>query len=264
MATLVIPTRRMVVNTATQMQVFIYNNTTLAPSAWGLNTFVRMRGFAEFKQSDLISSTQVPYTAPVAHVVDIVFPTAPVIGDEITVSIVSRNIQGFGSYVSTLEANRDMVHHLVQTAMTATQLRNTILQLYQNKSDVGRFFTLAPIGANTIRVTAQFGIELEPKVVGYNATITTVTPYNIGAGHYDVIHPYVTECKISPYQPDSERYNVPIRGRQYRTYHWLVRGLDESPVGLSIASQVSHRQLEYVLYVDTSLTGLIAQLNTIV
>jgi len=259
-----IPTRRMVVNTSQQLQVFVYNNTTLAPAAWGPNTFVRMVGFAEFKQADLISNTQVPYTAPVAHVVDINFPTAPVVGDEITVSIVSRNIQGFGAYVSTLEANRDMVHHLVQSPMTATQLRDTIFQLYQNKSDIGRFFTLSTIGATTIRVTAQLGIEVEPKVIGYNATVTTVTPFNVGTGHYDVIHPFVTECKAMPYTPLAEKYNVPIKGRQYRTYRWLVRGLDESPVGLSIASQISERQLEYVLYVDTTLTTLITQLNAIV
>jgi hypothetical protein len=67
-----------------------------------------------------------------------------------------------------------------------------------------------------------------------------------------------------PYAPLAEKYNVPIKGRQYRTYHWLVRGLDESPVGLSIASQISERQLEYVLYVDTTLTTLITQLNAIV
>lgn len=264
MATLVIPKRAMVVNTPEQLTLTFFNSTTLvAVPSWGVNVTARMIGFADIAQADLISAVQVPYTAPVAHVVDITFPTAPLVGDEIIVNIMSRQLQHFGDDTSTIGDNNDKVHFKVETALTATQLRNAILALYNNKANINRKFTLASFGANTIRVTAKLGYELEPIVSGYAETITVVTPYNLGTGHYDVILPIISECNAMPYSDLHSQNNRPIKGRTYRTYHWKVRNLEE-PNGVSIASQVATRELDYMLFVDTNLTTLITGLNTIV
>lgn len=265
------PTVYKVINDETQLPVNFYTEAgvkiadpiaDLAPFDTG--HWVDLLGLGKIKRSELLRDVSQVSVAPVAEVRTVTITQVPVVGTEVIGKI---RFKSDGAEVQ-YQPHDDLFSffYVVKDSAvdTADELAEAITDVIKSSPGWDKLFTSVIDAGGDITLTAKEpGVTFEVYLGDIDYSVVVDTPAVAGVGIYRDVSRFIGEQNIKPYEPDFKRNERPLRSATYKYYRWEGRTPNVATGSSSITGGVKDVEWQYELYVNESLTDLIALLDLI-
>ena len=263
MSTFEIPIKRYVVNDPSQVTIVFQDPLGAPTTVFSTNDhkvfFTPV--FTNVRRGEIrVRNRTNPVTA-VAQVSTLTFTSGAVAGDNIRIRVVMDDTLDVANEVGELVPLSDSyaVDFVATTTLTSAQLASAL----QNLLDRPDYPFIATVAGSVITLTGKYGgVRFRPYVKGNNATHTVTTAAVTPVGTYDILKNIYAQSQFDSMFPYGEKLNRPLPGRTYVTYYWEIEA-EEKVGGHSQAGLVGTRRTRFMVYVDSTLSAVITELDKI-
>ena len=266
MSTFAAPEYVYVINQASQADVKFYNASNALVTVFNANHKVNFSPvFVGVKKEDVKVALKTPSSAGVAQIATLLFNQGAVAGDNIRVRVMFSSLEQLGSDVASVNNETPyVVDYVAKATLTAAQLAQKIKDLFD--ATTGYPFTVSISGATLTFTAKSAGFRFSVHAVNWNTTFTVTTPASSPVGTYEAILPRFNNMHQHAdlqKMPLGDLLNKPQPGATYVTYYWETASTEKIG-GHGAHSAITDRFHRYRVYVNSSLTALITELDKIV
>lgn len=266
MSTFASPEHVYVINEALQSDVKFYDTNNVLVTVFNAGHKVNFTPvFTDVKKSDVKVALKTLSSPGTAQVATLKFNSGALAGDNIRVRVMFNSLEHLG--VDVASVNNDtpyVVDYVATSSLTPAQLATKIANLFNATN--GYPFTVS-VASDTLTFTAnKVGYAFSVHTGNTNTTFTIITNAVNPIGTYGAILPNFNNI----YQhgdlqkmPLGDLANKPQVGVTYVMYYWETESTEKIG-GHSAHSSITNRFHRYRVYVNSSLTALIAELDKIV
>lgn len=266
MSTFAAPEYVYIINDLSQADVKFYDSLDVSITTLSNNTdkvnFSPV--FTELKKGDIVTALKTSSSPGTVQVATLLFNAGASAGDNIRVRVMFNSLEQLGTDVASVNNETPYVVDYYATSMlTPALLAQKIKDLFD--ATTGYPFTVTISGATLTFTAKKPGYAFTVHTGGWDTTFTVTTAPTSPIGTYEAIIPYfnnIYQHHNLQAMPMGDLLNKPQVMTTYTTYYWETKG-KEKVGGHGAHSEIIERFHRYRVYVNSSLTTLITELDKI-